>query len=237
LLSSPARVAGTRTVRAARAPQRTEESTVTLFRLDASIFPETSASAEIADIVEAEWTAAHPGGRVVRRSLAADPLPSDAWVNAVVGSRAPEGERTAPQREALALARLLAAELQEADVAVLAVPLYNYGVSQHFKAWSDLVIEAFGPGNRVLEGKPAVLVTVRGGGYGAGTAREGWDHSTPYLERVLQDMWGADLTVVERELTLATVVPAMEPLRELAAELHGRALAHAHEVAKSIAAA
>ena len=208
---------------------------MTLFRLDASLFPETSAGAEIADIVEAKWTAAHPGEQVVRRSLTVDPLPADAWAAAVVGSRTPEDERTPGQLEALALTQRLAAELQEADAVVLAVPLYNYGVSQHFKIWADLVIAGAGPANPILEGTPTVLVTVRGGGYGAGTPREGWDHSTPYLERVLRDMWGADLTVVERELTLAAIVPAMEPLRELAAQLHGQALAHAHEVGKSIA--
>ena len=209
---------------------------MTLFRLDASVFPANSASAEIADIVEAEWTAAHPGEPVVRRSLTDEPLPGDAWLNAVVGSRTAEDERTPAQREALALAQRLVAELQEADAAVLAVPLYNYGVSQHFKIWSDLVIEGAGPTNRILEGVPTVLVAVRGGGYGAGTPRAGWDHSTPYLERVLRDVWGAELTVVERELTLAGVVPAMEPLRELAAELHERALAHAQQAGKSIAA-
>ena len=49
---------------------------------------------------------------------------------------------------------------------------------------------------------------MRGGGYGAGTPREGWDHATPYLLRILGDVWGADVTLVEAELTLADVVPA-----------------------------
>ena len=40
---------------------------MTLFRLDASIRVEGSASREIADIVEQEWLAAHPGDRVERR--------------------------------------------------------------------------------------------------------------------------------------------------------------------------
>jgi FMN-dependent NADH-azoreductase len=42
---------------------------MTLFRLDASIRDEGSASREIADIVEAEWLAAHPGDRIERRHI------------------------------------------------------------------------------------------------------------------------------------------------------------------------
>ena len=49
---------------------------MSLFRLDASIRVEGSASREIADIVEEEWLATHPGDAVVRRHLGVDPLPS-----------------------------------------------------------------------------------------------------------------------------------------------------------------
>ena len=64
---------------------------------------------------------------------------------------------------------------------------------------------------------------MRGGGYGAGTPREGWDHATPYLLRILGDVWGADVTLVEAELTLADVVPAMAELRDAAAASRGEA--------------
>jgi FMN-dependent NADH-azoreductase len=208
---------------------------MTLFRLDASILPGTSASAEIADVVEAEWTAARPGEPVVRRHLGISPLPSDAWALAASAGFVPEPDRTPEQIEALALARSLAAELENADEVILAVPLYNFGVSQHFKAWVDLVIAGAGATNPVLKGKPTVLVTVRGGGYGPGTPREGWDHSTPYLRRILADIWQADLTIIERELTLAGVNPAMDALKDLAAELRANALNSARDAGRTIA--
>jgi FMN-dependent NADH-azoreductase len=47
-----------------------------------------------------------------------------------------------------------------------------------------------------LAGKNVVLCTVRGGAYGAGIPREGWDHSTGYLQRIIAHVWGAELTVV-----------------------------------------
>ena len=43
---------------------------------------------------------------------------------------------------------------------------------------------------QLLAGRPVVLATVRGGGYGTGTPREGWDHSIGYLRRMLADVWG-----------------------------------------------
>ncbi|AWZ08172.1 MULTISPECIES: NAD(P)H-dependent oxidoreductase [unclassified Streptomyces] len=202
---------------------------MTLLRLDFSLFPDTSAGAEIADVVEAEWTAAHPGEPVVRRHLGTDPLPADAWALATVAGFTPEPARTDAQRGALALAGALTEELAGADALVLAVPLYNYGVSQHFKTWADLVITGAGGPTPILEGKPAVLATVRGGGYGPGTPRDGWDHSTPYLRRILADVWQADLTVIERELTLAATTPGMEGLRDQASELHAQALKAARD--------
>ena len=208
---------------------------MTLFRLDASIFPGTSASAEIADIVEAEWTAAHPGEQVIRRNLGTDPLQADAWAQAAAGGFTPDPDRTPAQREALALAAALAGELETADAVLLAVPLYNYGVSQHFKTWADLVIAGAGAGTPVLKDTPTVLVTVRGGAYGPGTPREGWDHSTPYLRRLLADIWQADLTVVERELTLAGVNPAMDSLKDLGAQLRTEALSAARDAGRELA--
>jgi FMN-dependent NADH-azoreductase len=80
-----------------------------------------------------------------------------------------------------------------------------------------------------------VLATVRGGAYGEGTPREGWDHSTPFLTRVLADMWQADLTLVERELTLAGIKPEMDEFRELAADLHTRAQEAAQQAGRALA--
>jgi FMN-dependent NADH-azoreductase len=211
---------------------------MSLFRLDASINPALSSSRAIADIVEAEWTAANPGGTVVRRDLGADPLPGDAWVTAVRSGWVPEAERTEPQRAARALAGSLAAQVRDSGAALLAVPLYNFGIPQHVKAWIDLVITGSdSPTEPLLGGKQAVLVVVRGGAYGPGTPREGWDHSTDYLRRILADVWGAELTVVEREFTLVGVNPALDEFKDLAAGLKDAAHAAAATAGKVLASA
>jgi FMN-dependent NADH-azoreductase len=207
---------------------------MSLFRLDASILPGTSTSAELADLLEAEWSAARPGEPVVRRHLGTDPLPAEAWTLATTAGFTPEGERTPAQRDALALAADLMAELTDADAVLLAVPLYNFGVSQHFKTWIDLVSAGAGDATGLLKDKPTALVTVRGGGYGPGTPREGWDHSTPYLRRILGDYWQADLTVIERELTLAATTPGMEGLTDLALQRHTEALDAARHTGRTL---
>jgi FMN-dependent NADH-azoreductase len=103
--------------------------------------------------------------------------PATTWATAVSASRTPEDQRTREQRAAVALAATLADELIAADALLFAVPLYNFGVSQHFKTWVDMVITdpRLAAGTQpILAGKPAVLVTVRGGNYRAGTlARDG----------------------------------------------------------------
>ncbi len=210
-----------------------------LFRLDASIRTDGSASREIADIVEAEWLVVHPGDTIERRNIGGGVLPADAWAHAVAGNSTPAKARSKEQQAAVALAAALVDELVTADAVLLAVPMYNFGVSQHVKTWMDLVISdprAAAGSPPLLANKPVVLCTVRGGAYGAGTPREGWDHSTDYLRRILQDFWGADLTVIEREFTLVGVNPALDGFKDLAAHMHHSALASAREVGKVLAA-
>jgi FMN-dependent NADH-azoreductase len=210
---------------------------MSLFRLDASIRVEDSHSRAIADIVEQEWRSARPGEPIIRRHAGVDPVPATAWAAAVSGAWTPEDSRTHEQRAALALAATLTDELIAADALLFAVPLYNFGVSQHFKTWVDMVITdprmaAGAP--PILAGKPAVLVTVHGGNYRPGTPREGWDHATGWMRRVLADVWQLDLEVVQAEFTLVGVNPALDQFKDLARQLrqeaeeqarrHGRAL-------------
>jgi FMN-dependent NADH-azoreductase len=206
---------------------------MSLFRLDASIRVEGSHSREIADIVEDEWRAAHPNDTIARRHLGTDPLPSTIWADTVTAGYIPAEKRTAEQQAAVALAAQLTDELVAADALLFAVPLYNFGVSQHFKTWVDTVITdpRMAPGaTPPLAGKPAVLVTVRGGAYGSGTPREGWDHATPWMRRILADVWQLDLKVVEAEFTLVGVNPALDEFKDLAAQLRAQAegLARSH---------
>jgi FMN-dependent NADH-azoreductase len=213
---------------------------MSLYRLDASIRVEGSHSRAIADIVEQEWRDAQADEPVIRRHVGVDPIPATAWATAVFAARTPEESRTAEQKEALALAATLTDELVAADALLFAVPLYNFGVSQHFKTWVDVVItdpRMAAGAEPILAGKPAVLVTVRGGNYRPGTPREGWDHATGWMRRILADVWQLDLKVVETEFTLVGVNPALDQFRELARQLRQEAEDQARRAGRELGAA
>jgi FMN-dependent NADH-azoreductase len=212
---------------------------MSLFRLDASIRTEGSHSRRIADIVQREWRGAYPDAPVTNREIGIQPLPSDAWAAAVSASSTAEEARSAEQKSAVALAATLTDELVAADALLLAVPLYNFGVSQHFKTWVDLVITdpRMAAGTEpAIAGKPAVLAAVHGGYYAAGTPREGWDHATGWMRRILADVWQLDLLVVESEFTLVGENPALDQFKELAAELRIAAEDLAREHGQSLSA-
>jgi FMN-dependent NADH-azoreductase len=208
---------------------------MTLLRIDASILGPQSASAELADLVLAEWSAERPDEPVVRRHLADDPIPASAWALANAALFTPAEQRTQAQQEALDLATALVQELRDADAVVLAFPLYNYGVSQHVRAWIDMIMVARGGDDKILAGKPIVLVTTRGGGYAPGSPREGWDNNTNYLRQIIGELWGADLVVVEREWTPARVKPELAPFVELGDELKRAAHEAAAVAGKALA--
>jgi FMN-dependent NADH-azoreductase len=212
---------------------------MTLFRLDASIRIAGSHSREIADIVEQEWRAAHPGDPVTRRSVGIDPVPAGAWAAAVGAGAVDLADRSPEQVAATTLAATLADELLAAEALLFAVPLYNFGVSQHFKAWVDLVLTdpRMAPGRPpALAGRPAVLVVVRGGSYATGAPREGWDHATGWLRRILADVWQLELKLVETEFTLADVNPALAEFKGVAAELRAAADRDAREHGRALGA-
>jgi FMN-dependent NADH-azoreductase len=211
---------------------------LSLFRLDASIRTEGSHSRQIADIVEQEWREAHPDSTFTNREIGVQPLPSDAWAAAVSASATPEESRNPEQARAVALAASLTDELEAADALLFAVPLYNFGVSQHFKTYVDLIVtdpRMAAGSDPVIAGKPAVLATVHGGYYAAGTPREGWDHATGWMRRILADVWKLDLLLVEKDFTLVGVNPALDQFKELAGQLATEAEALAREHRRDLA--
>ena len=203
-----------------------------IFRLDASIRQDGSVTRAVADTLESTiLEELGASTEVIRRDVATTPLDGSVWGTAAFAGYTPEDARSEEQRAALAVSAGLADELVAADALIFAVPMYNFGVSQHFKTWFDIIgtDPRFAPGSTTLAGRPAFLVTARGGGYGEGTPRAGWDHATGWMRRVLADVWGLDLDVIETELTLAEVTPAMAELRDLAREQ----LAESHEAART----
>jgi FMN-dependent NADH-azoreductase len=212
---------------------------MSLLRIESSVRGPYSSSRELADIVERRWLDREPDATVVTRDLGADVIPADFWAAAVSAQQLREDQLSDQQRAAKALAAELYDELAAAETVILATGLYNWGVNQYLKAWIDLVFTDSRSKTQtpVLQGKQAALVVARGGFYGAGAPKEGWDHQTAWLERILGEVWGAEVTVVEREFTLVGVNPALDEFREQGAQLHTLALEKAHAVGEQLATA
>jgi FMN-dependent NADH-azoreductase len=219
------------------------ESMSTLLRVDASIRLDGSVSRALADSAEAAWKAEHPDGVVVRRDLGQHPLPATVWPTlaaAQVGQEPVADADRMPLSEAQAIAAEVAAEVKNADAVLLAVPLYNYGIAQHVKVWIDLLLmdKDLSRGPSPVAGRPAIFALARGGGYGPGTPKHGWDHATPYLERVFADIFGMNIRAAVAELTLAPVTPGMEELIDASkvseSEAHVDAEKHGTVVAREL---
>ena len=134
---------------------------------------------------------------VVHRDLAKGaPVVDEAWITA---NFTPEESRTRQHRKALAYSDGLVAELQNADILVIGVSMYNFSITATLKAWIDMIARARltfrytdnGP-QGLLSGKKAYLV-VATGGVPVGSPM---DFATPYLRHVLAFVGITDVEIV-----------------------------------------
>jgi FMN-dependent NADH-azoreductase len=188
-----------------------------LLHLDSSLRTEGSRSRKLSAHFADRWRTDNPDGVVTYRDLAADPVPHLDDV-AFFAQFVPEPDRTPEQAAALALGTRLIDEVLAADTVLIGLPLYNFGPPSTFKAWFDRIVSGRTAGK--LGDKEFVVVTARGGGYGPGTPREGWDHREPWLRHALTSLGVEDAIFINTELTLARESPAMIPLDLGAAEDH-----------------
>lgn len=199
-----------------------------LLHLDSSADLSRSRSRAIGQTFVAAWLAADPENTVTHRDLHRDPLPhlADAALHWPERLR-PAGSN--PPGDAVALQEDLLTELLSADVLLVGAPMYNYSMPSSLKAWIDNihvpgVTAPFDVDSQPMAGRPAVVVTSRGGSYDAGTSTADWDHEVPALRLVLGEALGMPVTVITTSLTLAEDVPALSD--QLERSLEELALAH-----------
>lgn len=190
-----------------------------LLHIDSSITGEASVSRRLSARAAAAWRAAHPDGTVTYRDLGENPLPHLDTASGTAG-RVPPERHTPAQAAAWALTREIVGEVQAADTVLLGLPLYNFGPPSSVKAWVDHLIA---PGLStdavtmagLLGGREFIVLASRGGGYGEGTPRAGWDHAEAWLPHGLAPT-GLEPRFITAELTLSYVKPAMAELIPLA---------------------
>jgi FMN-dependent NADH-azoreductase len=159
----------------------------TLLQINTSIFSNGGQSSQLADRFVANWSHGHPDRKVFTRDLAKAPVPhlDGARFGAFISK---PDERTAEQTEVLHFSDALIQELRDADVVVLGLPMYNFGIPSTLKAYFDHIARAGvtfrytdkGPVG-ALTGKKVYVFAARGGYY-AGTPI---DTQSSYLRQFL----------------------------------------------------
>ena len=114
----------------------------------------------------------------------------------------PAADRSAEQTARVALDDAAIADIQAADVVVLGVPMYNFGVPAQLKNWIDAIARsgvsfrytANGP-EGLLTGKKVYVALARGGLYRNTPA----DTQVPYLKNVLAFLGMTDVEFIYAE--------------------------------------
>ena len=173
----------------------------TLLQINASIHADHGQSSQLATRFVQAFSHGHPDSRVVVRDLASDTVPHLSAERFAAFLSKPEA-RTAAQSDVVAYSDALIAELKQADVIVLGLPMYNFGVPSQLKAYFDHIARAGetfrytanGPVG-LLTGKKAYIFAARGGLY-AGTAL---DTQTNYVRDFLRFVGIEDIEFVYAE--------------------------------------
>ena len=173
----------------------------TLLQIRSSIFSNDGQSSRLAERFVARWRASNPGSKVIVRDLAKEPIPHLDATRFGAFLAKPE-ERTPAQQAVVDYSDALIGELKRADVVVLGLPMYNFGVPSTLKAYFDHVArvgETFkytekGPVG-LLTGKKVYVFAARGGMY-AGTPN---DTQTPFIRTFLSFLGMSDIEFVYAE--------------------------------------
>ncbi|HEY1290651.1 MAG TPA: FMN-dependent NADH-azoreductase [Burkholderiales bacterium] len=170
-----------------------------ILQIKSSILGGTSQSSRLADEFVAVLREQHPESRLVQRDLAAEPVPHLDGARAGAFFAKPE-ERTPEQRAVIAYSDALIDELRRADVLVLGLPMYNFGVPSQLKAWFDHLARAGATFKYtekgavgLLTGKKAYVFAARGGIYGDK------DSQTQFVRQFLGFIGIADVEFVYAE--------------------------------------
>jgi len=172
-----------------------------VLQINSSARREASHSTRLANRIVQRLRDADPDATLAVRDLGLKPHPvlDEAALGALF---TPAPQRTPEQAARVALDDALIAEIQAADVVVLGVPMYNFGVPASLKNWIDAIARAGvtfrytekGP-EGLLKGKKVYVALTRGGQYRNTPS----DTQVPYLTTVFTFLGLADVHFVYAE--------------------------------------
>lgn len=127
-----------------------------ILRIDSSIQSAGSISHKLTDQIIDRLQAAHANAQVKTRDLGTDPVEA-ADSNWLVAVNTPADQRTDAQAKIADLSDTLIAEVKEADILVIGMPIYNFTMPSQLKSWLDQMARA-GETFKYTENGPIGLV-------------------------------------------------------------------------------
>jgi FMN-dependent NADH-azoreductase len=174
----------------------------TLLQINASIHNDNGQSSQLANQFVSVFRQNHPDAKVVMRDVAASETVPHLTAERFGAFIAQSERRTAAQHAVVAYSDALIEEIRRADVVVIGLPMYNFGVPSQLKAYFDHIARAGitfaytekGPVGR-LTGKKVYVFAARGGQY-VGTPL---DTQTSYVRDFLAFLGMTDVQFVYAE--------------------------------------
>lgn len=173
-------------------------TTKNILHIKSSILGEHSVSSQLTDELLTAMQVEGSNLHIVERDFDKQPVPhfDSAWLGAV---STPEGQRSAEQQEKAAFTDRLVAEVLDADIIVIGLPMYNFSVPSMLKAWVDHIARAGvtftyteqGPVG-LLAGKKAYLVASLGGDHDT----DGADFLRPYMKLIMGFVGITDVEII-----------------------------------------
>lgn len=172
-----------------------------ILQINSSSRASQSHSSKLATDIVTRLRGQNPAASLKVRDLGQQPHPElgEAALQALF---TPAADRSPEQAARVALDDAAIAEVQAADVLVLGVPMYNFGVPAQLKNWIDAIARAgvsfrytaSGP-EGLLTGKKVFVALTRGGLYRNTPA----DTQVPYLKTVLGFLGMTDVEFIYAE--------------------------------------
>lgn len=170
-----------------------------ILQINSSVRGTASASTRLASSIVARLLRLDPKATLVVREATRQPILDEVALEALF---TPADARSPEQAARTAIDDATIAVVQAAEVLVIGVPMYNFGVPVQLKAWIDAIAKAgvtfrytaSGP-EGLLKGKKVFVALARGGLYRDTPA----DSQVPYLKSVLGFLGMSDIHFIHAE--------------------------------------
>ena len=158
-----------------------------------------SVSIKLGRAITEKLLAEYPGSAVREINLADNPFPHMEGPF-IASLRGTGGDAGLLERSDEALR-----DVMEADVLVIGIPLFNFGIPSNLKSWLDNILRpglafrygANGP-EGLITGKKVYIAMASGGVFSEGPMQS-YDFATPYLKAVLAFIGITDITIIRAE--------------------------------------